>query len=84
MNMIIMKKVMILIVAGGCVGCSVHKDLEVVFTNAELVKIDTLYRYPDRIKQLTWKDENNTEFISMVKMQDQYNVGLRMRVLRQR
>jgi hypothetical protein len=66
------------------VGCSMGKEMEVQFGQAQLIKIDTLYRYPDRIKQLTWKDENNIQYTSIANMQEVYKVGLRMRVLRQR
>ena len=66
------------------VRCSMGKEMEVQFGQAQLIKIDTLYRYPDRIKQLTWKDENNIQYTSIANMQEVYKVGLRMRVLRQR
>lgn len=65
-------------------SCSMHKELEVQVANAELVRIDTLYRYPDAIKQLTWKDDRNTEFISIATMNEVHKVGTKMRMLRQR
>lgn len=65
-------------------GCAMHKEMEVEFTHAELVRIDTLYRYPGQIKQLTWKDDKNTEYISVANMKDVFLIGLKMRVLRRR
>jgi hypothetical protein len=81
----VMKFVLLLIVlfsAGGCVA--LQREVEVELGHAELIRIDTLYRYPEHIKQLTWKDEKNTRYISIASMGEVYKVGTKMRMLHQR
>ncbi len=48
-------------------GCAnLRQTQQVDMVRAELIKIDTIFRYPDKIKQLTWKDQDEIEYISYV------------------
>ena len=38
-------------------GCYAEKQIEADVVNVELVKIDTLYRYPTAQQALIWKSE---------------------------
>jgi len=81
---VIMKAVLLLVVVVMAMSCSGSKEAEVELGNAELIRIDTIYRYSGSLKQLTWKDEKNTRFISVVSMYSPYSLGTRMRMLRNR
>jgi hypothetical protein len=66
------------------IGCTSGKEIQVQLVKAELVKIDTVYRLPREKKMLTWRDENNIEYISFVAMHQSYTLGTSMMLLRQR
>ena len=66
------------------IGCASQKEIQVEMVTAKLVKIDTVYRQPTERKMLTWRDNNNVEYVSFVAMNQNYIVGTRMMLLRQR
>jgi uncharacterized protein YxeA len=71
--------------AVAAIGCTSTKDIQVEMVNAELVKIDTVYRQSSQEQQqLTWRDRNNVEYTSYVSMTQRYPIGMTMVVLRQR
>ena len=65
-------------------SCYTNKEIQVEMVNAELVKIDTIYRFTNDQQQLTWRDEFNVEYVSFAAMGRTYAVGTRMMVLRTR
>lgn len=67
-------------------SCYSAREIQVEMVSAQLVRIDTVYRYsPDEQKQqLTWRDDQNTEYVSFASMKSAYLVGTRMAVLRKR
>jgi uncharacterized protein YcfL len=67
-------------------GCYSRREIQVEMVSAQLIKIDTIYRYAgDQTKQqLTWRDNENMEYISYAPLQNSYFVGTRMAVLRTR
>ena len=78
-----MKTVLGIVVMVILFACGTTKNIEVDFVNAELVKIDTVYRYPNSYQQvLTWKSvENNIQYISYASLANAYAVGSRMLVM---
>jgi hypothetical protein len=72
----------------GLCGCYSRKEIQVEMVSAELIKIDTIYRFAgdDQLpkQQLTWRDDQNTEYVSFVPMKTSYLLGTRMAVLRTR
>lgn len=63
-------------------SCTVNREIQAEIVNAELVKIDTIYRYPNvREQLLTWKSQRNIEYISYASISNYYTVGARMAVL---
>jgi len=64
-------------------GCFTSQEVQVDVANAQLVKIDTVYRYPNQQQQLlTWKLlESNTQYFSYAPMASVYSVGSHMMVL---
>lgn len=67
-------------------GCYSSREIQVEIVSAQLVRIDTIYRYaPDEQRQqLTWRDDQNTEYVSFVPLASTYLVGTKMAVLRKR
>lgn len=62
-------------------GCFSSRDIQVDVVNAELVRIDTVYRYPEYKKVLVWKTPSNVEYLSFAAMKDVYTVGSKLPVL---
>lgn len=66
------------------IGCSTQKEIQVEMVQAELIKIDTVFRQPKEQKLLTWRGQDNVEYISFVSMNQTYSLGTSMMVLRTR
>jgi hypothetical protein len=76
-----MKKCAVIVVAFGMSSCYVNRDIQVNMLGAELVKIDTVYRYTGSEQLLIWKCSNDVEYISYEPMNKSYQVGSKMVVL---
>jgi hypothetical protein len=78
-----MKAVLSVIGVIALVACGSAREIEVDFVNAELVKIDTVYRYPNNYQQvLTWKSpDNNVQYVSYASLNNSYSIGSRMLVM---
>jgi hypothetical protein len=82
-----MKTMIVLLLAlVALAGCYSPREIQVDIVSAQLVRIDTVFRYlNDKSQQvLTWRDNENIEYISYVPLQANYTVGTRMAVLRKR
>ena len=82
-----MKTTLIVLVLWASIGCnSAYREIqEVDMVKARLVRIDTIWRHPERVKQLTWKDSDDIQYISYVSLQNEvYTVGTSMYVMRKR
>ncbi len=64
-------------------ACGTSREIEVSFVNAELVKIDTIYRYPNVYQQvLTWRSaESNVQYVSYSPLANVFEVGSKMIVM---
>jgi hypothetical protein len=63
-------------------SCVSRRELQAEMVNAEVVKIDTVFRYTNNPQQLlTWRDENNIEYLTYASLYTKYSVGSRMMVL---
>jgi hypothetical protein len=67
-------------------SCYSPREIQVEIVSAQLVRIDTVFRYVnDKSQQLlTWRDTENIEYVSYVPLYASYTVGTRMAVLRKR
>ena len=67
------------------IGCRSTREINVELVSAQLVKIDTVFRSSGNPKQqLTWRDKDNIEYISIVSMNRRYPLGVTIDMLRQR
>jgi hypothetical protein len=78
-----MKAVIALIGIVTFLACGTVREVEVDFVSTELVKIDTVFRYPNNYEQvLTWKSaENNVQYVSYDSLNKSYSLGARMLVM---
>jgi hypothetical protein len=81
-----MKTLLILFAMVILAGCYSRRELQVEIISAQLVRIDTIHRYyPNEFKQqLTWRDDENVEYVSYAPIQAVYMVGTKMSVLKSR
>ncbi|HEV7783420.1 MAG TPA: hypothetical protein VGO58_19230 [Chitinophagaceae bacterium] len=79
-----MKTILIALFITGITGCYTSKEIEVEMVQAELIRIDTISRHPDNQKMLTWRDQDQIDYVSYAAMHENYSLGLRMMVMRRR
>jgi hypothetical protein len=79
-----MKTILIALLITAITGCYTSKEIEVEMVQAELIKIDTVSRQPDDKKMLTWRDQDDIDYISYASMHETYALGLKMMVMRRR
>jgi hypothetical protein len=67
-------------------SCYSSREIQVEMVSAQLVRIDTIYRYSETQtkQQLTWRDNLNTQYVSYEPLNRSYNIGTRMALLRTR
>lgn len=76
-----MKRILIFVAVVSMCSCYSSKDLQVEIENAELVKIDTIVRYPSSQQLLVWKCSNKLQYISYAPMGRRHFVGEKLKVL---
>ena len=79
-----MKTIIVAMIIIAVVGCSTGKDIQVEFVKAKLIKIDTVQRFTEYEKMLTWQDDNNVRYICYLPMKKQVAVGMEFLVMRRR
>lgn len=63
-------------------SCSAPRELQAEMVSAELVKIDTVYRYAQNPKQLLiWRDDNHVDYVTYAPLNNSFLVGSKMIVL---
>jgi hypothetical protein len=62
-------------------SCAPPRELEAEMVNAELIRIDTVFRNQDPQQILTWRDDYNIHYVTYATMNRNYSVGNRMLVL---
>jgi hypothetical protein len=81
-----MKTTLLLLAVVAAVGCTNLRQVQQVdMVYARVVKIDTIFRYPKHIKQLTWQDTDDIQYISFVPINNgNYEIGSSIYVMRKR
>ena len=62
-------------------GCASSRPIQAEFVNAELIRIDTVYRLPGHQKLLTWRCANHIEIVTFGRINDPHKVGSIYQVL---
>ena len=77
-----MKTIFLVVFSLWIYSCSGHHELQAEMVSAELIKIDTAFRYAsDPEQMLTWRDENHVDYITYAPLRNSYLIGSRMIVL---
>jgi hypothetical protein len=76
-----MKTILVIAAIAALYSCTAPKELQAEITSAQLIKIDTAYRYSSPRQMLTWRDDNRIEYVTYVPMNNVFLVGSRMIVL---
>jgi len=77
-----MKTILLVAIVIAVFSCSAPRELQAEMVNAQLVKIDTVFRYADAPKQLlTWRDNNRVNYVTYAPLNNPFLVGERMVVL---
>ncbi len=59
-----MKTILVITIVIALYSCSEPRELQAEMVNAELLKIDTVFRYATDPKQLlTWRDNNHIDYL---------------------
>jgi len=75
-----MKTVLAIAALAMLCGCYSRRELQVEMKSAQLIRIDTIYRYDRQEQLLTWKSVDNMYFTSYVAMGPRFILGSRVTV----
>jgi hypothetical protein len=82
LNTLSMKKTFPFFLAAIIAGCGTERAIQMNIADAELVKIDTIQRYPNGSeKLLTWRTDDRIDYVTFVPISSHYTVGSRMKVM---
>lgn len=77
-----MKKTLPFLLAAALAGCGTERAIQMNISDAELVKIDTVQRYPNMAeKVLTWRTDDRIDYVTFVPIGSYYTLGSRMKVM---
>jgi len=63
-------------------GCGSEHEIQMNIADAELIKIDTVQRYPNATeKLLTWRTEDRIDYVTFVPINSYYPLGSRIKVM---
>ena len=79
-----MKTILVAMIIIVVTGCRTGKDIQVEFVVARLIKIDTVQRFTEYEKVLTWQDTDNIRYTCYLPMKKHVTVGMEMLVMRRR
>lgn len=73
----------VLLLLGACQARR-SAQIQVEMVSAKLIRIDTVFRNPNYMQQLTWQSPDEVMFVSFDNLAQRYTVGSRMTVFVQR
>ncbi|MFL5740960.1 MAG: hypothetical protein ACJ75B_12130 [Flavisolibacter sp.] len=77
-----MKFILALILSLGAFSCTSEKEIQANIVNVQLVRIDTVSRFPNALqKLLIWRSEQNIDYITFEPLNSQFRLGTRMKVM---
>ncbi len=77
-----MKPVLLLATMMLLFSCTTEREFMADLTDVRLIKIDVVTRYPNKqLKRLTWRTDNNVDYITYESMSSEVAVGDVMKVL---
>ena len=79
-----MKTIIVTMIVAAVLGCRTGKEIQVEFVTAKLIKIDTVQRFTEYEKVLTWEDTDKIRYVCYLPMKKRVTVGMEMLVMRRR
>lgn len=79
-----MKTIIVAMIIIALFGCTAGRDIQVEFVTAKLIKIDTVQRFTEYEKILTWEDDDNIHYTSRLPMKRHVFVGMQVLVMKRR
>lgn len=80
-----MKPTIPFILAAFILGCGQEKQIQMSLSDVQLVKIDTVVRYPNSSEKiLTWRSDDRVEYVTFAPIASYYPIGSRMKVMLKR
>jgi len=77
-----MKSILALTLSLALFSCTSEKEIQANIVDVQLVKIDTVSRFPNAMqKLLTWRSEQNVDYVTFEPINSQFRVGTRMKVM---
>ena len=77
-----MKKILLGLTPAVLCCCSTGKEVQMSMIDVELVKIDTVQRYPaNPQKVLTWHGFDNVDYVTFAPITNFYKLGSKMKVM---
>ena len=77
-----MKTILVIAIVLGLYSCFDPHELQAEMVSAELIRIDTAFRYTNDPQQmLTWRDENHIDYVTYAPLRNNFLLGSRMIVL---
>ena len=77
-----MKTILVIATAVVLCSCVGPREVEAEMVSAELVRIDTAFRYANSPEQmLTWRDDNHISYITFAPLNNNFLLGSKMIVL---
>jgi len=77
-----MKTILVIATVIAFYGCFGPHELQAEMVSAELIKIDTAFRFTkDPQQMLTWRDENHIDYVTYAPLRNNFLLGSRMIVL---
>lgn len=68
-------------IAAFAIGCTGQKEIQMDFADVQLIRIDTIQRYDAREKLLTWRSDDQVEYVTFVPIEMHYPLGTRMKAM---
>jgi hypothetical protein len=77
-----MKKTLPFFLVAVILGCTQEREIQMSMADVELVKIDTIQRYPNTAeKLLTWRSDDHVDYVTFAPLDSYYPIGSRMKVM---
>jgi len=76
-----MKTILAVAIIAALYSCTPQREVQAEMVSAELVKIDTAFRYNSPKQMLTWRDDNHVDYITYAPMNNVFLLGAKMIVL---
>jgi hypothetical protein len=77
-----MKTAITLMLCAVLFSCTVDREIQADIVDVQLIKIDTIQRYPNmKQKLLTWRANTNVAYVTYEPMSSGFTIGSKMKMM---